>query len=86
MSMLDEEINRLGIRMKDLTQRVIPDFEARAQRLYARIIMLVKDSPEREKLEQEYAKLSKEIRQRSDEMMRTKQEIDRLEIQKKINR
>ena len=89
MSMLDEEIRRLEIRLQDLKVRLIPDFESKTSVLFSRIQGLSKDSrrtAERGKLEREYSILSKELRIRSDEMTRIRQEIERLGIQKKFSR
>jgi len=87
--MLDEEITRLGIRLKDLKVRIIPDFESKSSAIFSRIQGMSKDasnSAERAKLETEYGKMSNELRIRSDEMIKIRQEIERLELQKKFSR
>ncbi|HJL62356.1 MAG TPA: hypothetical protein QF517_10385 [Pseudomonadales bacterium] len=89
MGMLDEEITRLGIRLKDLQHRIIPDFESKTGVLFSRIQAMSKDKSKagvRTKLELEYTKLSKELRQRSDEQIQIRHEIERLELQKKFSR
>jgi len=89
MSMIDEEITRLGNRIKDLKLRIIPSFESRTNSLYARIQTMSNEttrSPAKAKLESEYKSLSGELRKRSDEMIRIRQEMERLEIQKRFSR
>ncbi len=86
MDMIDQEIMRLKTRQQELTSRVIPDFEHRTQTLYTQIMTHPKDTPEREKLEQEYIKLSKELTLRSDELISTRQQIDNLEMEKNFRR
>lgn len=82
MNMIDEELMRLRNRLKDLQERVIPDFENRTQALYARIISMQKGSEEREREEAEYTKLARELSIRSDEVINTRQQIENLELQK----
>lgn len=83
MEMIDQEIMRLKRRMDELAKIAIPDLEHKSQMLFAQIMPLPKDSPERERLEAEYEILSKELRLRSDEMIKKRQEIQYLEQQKK---
>ena len=86
MDMIDQEIMRIKGRTDDLKNRIIPDFEHKTEALYARIIPLEKGHPERDKLEAEYTRLSKELRLRSDELINSRQEIENLELQKKMRR
>ena len=86
MEMIDQEIMRLKSRMTELSERIIPDFEHKTEVLYAQIMTLEKGSEEREKLEEEYAKLSKELRIRSDEVISSRQQIENLEVQKSMRR
>lgn len=86
MDMVDEELRRLGIRLDELTEKVIPDFENRTQILYARILSLKQDSEVRTKLENEYRLLSKELSMRSDELIKTRHQIDNLTLEKNGNR
>ena len=82
MEMIDQEIMRLKNRMTELTERIIPEFEHKTEVLYAHIMTLEKGSEEREREEEEYARLSKELRLRSDELINSRQQIENLEVQK----
>ena len=86
MDMIDQEIMRLKNRQQDLSSRIIPDFEHRTQVLYAQILPIPKDSDEREKLEEEYRLLSKELTMRSDELISIRQQIENLELEKNFRR
>jgi cell shape-determining protein MreC len=86
MDMIDQEINRLKTRQQELTSRIIPDFEHRTQVLYAQILPMAKESAEREHLEEEYAKLSKELTLRSDELISIRHQIEHLEAEKNFRR
>ena len=86
MDMIDEELMRLKNRMNDLKLRVIPEFENKTQMLYSQIMPLDKESDERQRLEAEYTKLSKELSMRSDELIRIKQQMDNLELEKSLRR
>lgn len=86
MDMIGQEINRLNTRKQELTSRIIPDFEHRTQVLYAQILPLPKDSADREHLEEEYAKLSKELTLRSDELISIGHQIEHLEAEKNFRR
>ncbi len=86
MDMIDEELMRLKNRMDDLKLRVIPEFENKTQMLYSQIMPLEKESEERQRLEAEYTKLSKELSMRSDELIRIKQQMDNLELEKSLRR
>ena len=86
MDMIDQELNRIRIRMEELTVRIIPDFENRTQLLYAQIMQLPKESEERERLEHEYTLLSKELRLRSDELISARQQKENLELEKNNRR
>ena len=86
MDMIDEELMRLKNRMNDLKLRVIPEFENKTQMLYSQIMPLEKESDERQRLEAEYTKLSKELSMRSDELIRIKQQMDNLELEKSLRR
>jgi hypothetical protein len=86
MDMIDEEIRRLKIRLDELTVRILPDFENKTQILYSQILPLPKDNAHREKLEAEYVLLSKELTLRSDEVIRIRQQIENLELEKNIRR
>jgi len=86
MDMIDQEVARLKTRQQELTTRIIPDFGHRTQVLYAQILPLGKDSDEREHLENEYAKLSRELSMRSDELISIRHQIEHLEAEKKFRR
>lgn len=86
MDMIEQEINRLKIRLEELKERIVPDYENRTQILYSQIMQLKKDTEEREKLEHEYTLLSKELRLRSDEIISIRQQIENLELEKSIRR
>lgn len=88
MSMIDEELTRLGLRLKDLKLRVIPNFESKTQMLFSRIQTMqnANQATDRQKLEHEYTLLSKELRKRCDEQIRIRQEMERLELQKRFSR
>lgn len=86
LSMIDQEINRLQLRKEELTVKVIPDLENRTQGLYQLILPLAKGSEDRERYEEEYALLSKELRLRSDELVSIGHEIENLEVQKSQRR
>lgn len=86
MDMVDQEINRLKIRLEELKERIVPDYENRTQLLYSQIMQLKKDTEEREHLEHEYTLLSKELRLRSDEIISIRQQIENLELEKTIRR
>ena len=84
MDMIDEELLRLRTRLDELVGRVIPDLENKSQMLYARIMPLQKGTEQRDKLESEYTLLSKELRLRSDELYKARQQIESLELQKTL--
>lgn len=84
MDMIDEELLRLRTRLDDLVGRVIPDLENKSQILFARIMPLKQGSEERDRLEHEYTLLSKELRLRSDELYKARQQIENLELQKTL--
>lgn len=86
MEIIDQELMRLKNRMDELSSRIIPDFEHRTQMLYGQIMTLRKDSAEREKHEEEYAHLSKELRLRSDEIINLRLEMENLEMEKNLKR
>lgn len=86
MDMIDQEIMRIKNRMAELKDRIIPDFEHRTESLYAQILPLDRGSEERQKLEEEFHRLSKELRLRSDELVHSVQEVENLEVQKKMRR
>lgn len=86
MEMIDQELMRLKNRMDELSSRIIPDFEHRTQMLYGQIMTLRKDSEERERYEEEYAHLSKELRLRSDEIINLRLEKENLEMEKNLSR
>ena len=86
MEMIDQEIMRLKNRMTELSTRIIPEFEHKTEVLYAHIMTMEKGSPEREKQETEYAKLSKELTLRSDEIIGIRQQVENLESQKTFRR
>lgn len=86
VDMIDQEINRLKIRLQELTVRIVPDFENRTELLYAQIMQMHKGSDEREKLEHEYTLLSKELRLRSDELINIRAQIENLELEKTLRR
>ena len=86
MDMIDEELTRLSNRLNDLTLRVIPQFENKTQLLFSQVVQLDKESEERQKLETEYNLLSKELRMRSDELIRIRHEMERLELEKRSRR
>lgn len=77
---------RLKNRQRDLSSRIIPDFEHRTQLLYSKILPLKKESREREKLEEEYKLLSKELTLRSDEIISIRHQIENLELEKNLRR
>ena len=52
--------------------------------LYARIMPMQKGNEERDKLEHEYTLLSKELRMRSEELYKARQQIENLELQKTL--
>jgi len=79
--MIDQEIRRLQDRLRELDEKILPQLEHRTEFLFSQIMPLPRDSDEREKLEQEYTVLSKELRVRSDERYSTRQELDRLQKQ-----
>lgn len=84
MDLIEEELNRLRIRLDELVGRIIPDLENKAQMLYARIMPLREGTEERDRLESEYTLLSKELRLRSDELYNARQQIENLELQKTL--
>ncbi len=84
--MIEEELMRLRSRLNDLQLRVIPLFENKTQQLFAQIMPLPKESGDRVKLEAEYDLQFKELRLRSDELIRIQHEIQNLEIQQKQRR
>ena len=86
MDMIDEELTRLSNRLSDLILRVIPQFENKTQLLYSQIMPMEKESEVRQTLEAEYSLLSKELRLRSDELIKIRQEMDSLEQEKKSRR
>lgn len=86
MDMIDTEIMRLKNRLTELSSTIIPDFEHKTQVLYAQIMTLDKGSEEREKHEDEYTRLSKELTLRSDEIIRIRHEIENLELEKNLRR
>ncbi len=86
MEIIDQELMRLKNRMDELSSRIIPDFEHRTQMLYGQIMTLRKDSEERERYEEEYAHLSKELRLRSDEIINLRLEKENLEMEKNLSR
>ena len=86
MDMIDQELMRLKIRKDELSSRIIPDFEHKTEILYGHIMTLRKDSDEREKQEEEYARLSKELRLRSDEIINIRLEMENLELEKNQRR
>ena len=81
----DEQLAQLRARMDDLKLRVIPDFESKAELIYAQIMPLQKESVEREKLEAEYGLQAKELSRRSDELIKVRQEIENLEMEKRFS-
>lgn len=84
MDMIDEELLRLRTRVEELVGRIIPDLENKSQMLYARIMPMQKGNEERDKLESEYTLLSKELRMRSDELYKARQQIENLELQRTL--
>ena len=84
MDMIDEELQRLRTRLEELVGRIIPDLENKSQMLYARIMPMQKGNEERDKLEHEYTLLSKELRMRSEELYKARQQIENLELQKTL--
>lgn len=86
MEMIEQELMRLRTRIDELRTRVVPDLENRTQGLFAQIMPMKAGSEDREKLEAEYTLLEKELRLRSDEIIRLNQEIDNLETQKSARR
>lgn len=85
-NMIDQEIARLRKRMDDLDTRILPDLQRKSDRLYPQIMVLPKDSEERTRLESEFELLSKELRLRSDEFVNLRQQVSRLEAQKRSKR
>jgi len=86
MEMIDQELVRMQTRIDELSSRIIPDFEHRTEMLYGQIMTLRKDSAEREKHEEEYAHLSKELRIRSDELVNLRLEMKNLALEKNRRR
>ncbi len=84
--MIEQEIRRLEQRQEQLQGRVIPELERRTEFLYTQILTLAEGSTDREKMEQEYGVLSKELRLRSDEMFANRQQIDRFQNQLKARK
>lgn len=84
VDMIDEELLRLRNRLDDLKLRVIPVFENKTQLMYSQIMQMLKKSEERIKLEAEYTVLSKDLSIRCDELIRIRQEIENLEMEKKF--
>ncbi len=76
--MIEQEIKRLENRIQELEEKILPQLEHRTEFLYAQIVPLHEGSDEREKLEQEFKVLSKELRLRSDEKVNSRQEVARL--------
>ena len=86
MEMLDQEIMRLKHRMTELAEKIIPEFEHKTEVLYAQIMTMEKGSDERTRLEDEFGRLSKELRLRSDELNNARMQIENLETQKSFRR
>lgn len=79
--MIEQEIRRLQDRIQALDTKILPQLEHRTEFLFSQIMPLPKGSGERDKLEHEYAVLSKELRLRSDERHSARQELERLQQQ-----
>ena len=86
MDLVDQEINRLQIRIEELQTRIIRDLDNNAQQNYGQIMLLKKGSEHRLKLEKEYGIIAKELTLRSDEERNLKQQIENLEIEKNSKR
>ncbi len=86
MEQIDQELARLQKRMDELEERVIPEFENKAEQLYVQIMLLKEGSPERHGMEAEYKVLSNDIRMRSQERLNLRQEIDNLTLEKNTSR
>lgn len=86
MDMIDEEIMRLKNRMNDLTQKIIPEYENKTQVLFSQIMPLEKGSTEREMFEKDFNIASNELRTRSDELIKLRQQIEHLETEKSLRR
>lgn len=84
--LIEAELRRLALRKADLKEHIVPEFEHQVELLYARIMQMVKSDPHRLRLEDEYQKLFKELRLRSDELVRIGQEIEHLELEKSLKR
>jgi hypothetical protein len=84
MDMIDEELLRLHNRLDDLRLRVIPEFESKTELMFAQIMPMRRDSEERKILEAEYKILSRELSTRSDELIKIRQEIENLEMEKNL--
>ncbi|MDA0788784.1 MAG: hypothetical protein O2780_04915 [Proteobacteria bacterium] len=84
--MIDQELARLQKRLEELEGRVIPEFEHRSEQLYAQIMVLDGDSPERHRLEAEYKVVSNDLKMRSQELLNLRQEIDNLALASKSRR
>lgn len=79
--MIDQDLRRLKARNTELESNILPDLEHRTEFLFSQIITFPEGSPERERMEQEYTRLSRELRRRSDELFANKTQIANLEAE-----
>ena len=86
MDLVDQELKRMQIRLDELQDRIIRDLDNQAQQIYGQVMPLRKTSELRQKLETEYAMVSKELTLRSDEARNLKQQMENLELEKTFNR
>ena len=86
MDLVDQELNRMQVRLDELQTRIVRDLDNQAQQIYGQIMLLRKDTEQRQKLETEYTKIAKELTLRSDEARNLKQQMDNLEFEKKVNK
>jgi hypothetical protein len=82
MEMIDLRLNRLQTRLKELSSKLVPDLDAKATVIYARIMPLPLNGELRLKLEAEYTLISKELKLRSNEIIDIRHEIDNLELER----
>ena len=76
----------MQVRLDELQTRIVRDLDNQAQQIYGQIMLLRKDTEQRQKLETEYTKIAKELTLRSDEARNLKQQMDNLEFEKKVNK
>jgi hypothetical protein len=81
METINLTLKRLKNRVVTLEGNIIPQLDANATAMYARIMPLSADNRVRITLEAEYVLLSKELKLRSNEMINLRHEIDNLDLE-----